>query len=1026
METRIIDIPLFGGIDTKTEQKLVDTNKSLVLENAVVKNMGEIVKRNGYELIADGTTCNRDNNPDDQLKAANSIHSYENTLITIGTDGKINGEGQYNGPGAFSFGPDFNKHMFCGNYDPITFDVEYIYQPANTNSQASHAEGNNLRLFVFEQDGESFAETVGNNSNISFTNSVTSFDRDGQGTSATQSPQVVYLEDGDGNKKFLALAPGDPANGTANSLAGKFYDATNPTDSGTYYEVCIGDMNASNIWDMDKIDFPTHTNAGVTIDGYSEALIAFEDGAGQYAIKSIKTDGSWISYTSVITAGLVKNGICIKYINDSVNGERIFVIYQNASDSKIYGAAFDPILNQVVAETVLTTALTAKDIRSITLASHPAAGSGMMRLFIEVTANKEEDYYVYSFDISFDLATVGSSTASYNCGLVSKAFTYGNYAYALILHETRIQPTYFLISPRGQYYTVPVAKVFYGRAGKLRKQGLANIIQKSASVFSIACTIRSRILSNYLGDYQIACINFDMNPPALPSVQLGKTLVIGGAMVAGFDGQIQELGFNVHPENIFLTGPYTTGGFMDDGYRSYKGVYTWVDRNGDLYRSAPSEAIGRTYSAGTSTQNDYASVPGLSMSDPFNKTNGNQISNVEFYRTIDNGSIYYLLAKSIQQNAVLFTSVSTTTAGSESDEDLEDNEILYTQGGALPNIGPPASNILAASMDRIFLVPMDDPQSIWFSKKKVSGIGIEFAEELQLRIEKGGPNTGLSVLDDKVIIFKEREIYYISGDGPNDYNQGIFSGPNQISTDVGCVNHASIANIGIGIIFKSQKGIYLLDRSLNTIYIGAPVEKFNKYSVVACTLLEDINQARLVLSHGQGVLCYDYLHNQWSRFTNHPAKDAVVHNGTYYWLKDDGIIRKENNGFTDGNFAIPLKVRTSWIKLSGIQGFQRIRKASIIGDLRSATRITVNVFIDYDDVNPVQTISFDSTNVSGNEPLQFQIHLKRQKCQSIMFEITDAKIPGSGVTQLNVALTGIALECGVKRGLVKKPKRKTK
>ena len=65
-------------------------------------------------------------------------------------------------------------------------------------------------------------------------------------------------------------------------------------------------------------------------------------------------------------------------------------------------------------------------------------------------------------------------------------------------------------------------------------------------------------------------------------------------------------------------------------------------------------------------------------------------------------------------------------------------------------------------------------------------------------------------------------------------------------------------------MFQSAKGIYLMDRSLESIkYISDAVEAYNSYTVTSSKLITSLNQVRFTLSGGV-VLVYDYFVDQWS------------------------------------------------------------------------------------------------------------------------------------------------------------------
>ena len=74
-------------------------------------------------------------------------------------------------------------------------------------------------------------------------------------------------------------------------------------------------------------------------------------------------------------------------------------------------------------------------------------------------------------------------------------------------------------------------------------------------------------------------------------------------------------------------------------------------------------------------------------------------------------------------------------------------------------------------------------------------------------------------MDDKLIIFKKDAIYYITGTGPDNTGaNGTFSDATFITSTVGCANPSSIVLMPNGIMFQSDKGIWLLDRQLGTTY----------------------------------------------------------------------------------------------------------------------------------------------------------------------------------------------------------------
>ena len=61
-----------------------------------------------------------------------------------------------------------------------------------------------------------------------------------------------------------------------------------------------------------------------------------------------------------------------------------------------------------------------------------------------------------------------------------------------------------------------------------------------------------------------------------------------------------------------------------------------------------------------------------------------------------------------------------------------------------------------------------------------------------------------------------------------------------------------------GLFFKSNKGIYILERSLVLKYIGFPVDDFNNLNITKADIFAKDNEVRFLTSDGV-CLVYNYL-----------------------------------------------------------------------------------------------------------------------------------------------------------------------
>jgi hypothetical protein len=364
---------------------------------------------------------------------------------------------------------------------------------------------------------------------------------------------------------------------------------------------------------------------------------------------------------------------------------------------------------------------------------------------------------------------------------------------------------------------------------------------------------------------------------------------------------------------------------------------------------------------------------------------------------------------------------------------LSGQPTLYTTGGILENDPPPPCNIFTTHGDRVFCVNEERPVEIYFSKKVQAGEGIHFSSFLYFSVNENKNATyervtGLGSLDDKLIVFKKHSIFAVFGDGPNALGVGSFSEPKLISTDVGCRDARSIVSTSEGLMFMSSKGIYILTRSLEVVYVGADVEAFNSKEITSALLLPNLNQVRFTTRNSIAIT-YSYLTQQWSWQTNYESQHALIWKNIFTHLKSNGLIKRENTGFLDNSTVITQKIGIGWVKLNGIQGYQRIYRVMFVGDFKSTHKVRAKVYYDFENYaweeivitprpsgyNTTSKPNTDDIHNGGNDGIyQFEIQLSRQKCQAFKIEISDFDQIGE-----SFSLSGVSMIVGVKRGLNK-------
>ena len=379
------------------------------------------------------------------------------------------------------------------------------------------------------------------------------------------------------------------------------------------------------------------------------------------------------------------------------------------------------------------------------------------------------------------------------------------------------------------------------------------------------------------------------------------------------------------------------------------------------------------------------------------------------------------------------------------DSALISGRALYTTGGILDNIPAPSAKVVAThtASQRIFLAGLENENVLQYSKIVFPGQPVEFNDALVIPVDPiGGKITALASMDEKLIIFEQDAVLFISGNGPNNAGQqDSFTVPERISTDVGCIDPKSVVLTPDGLMFKSRKGIYLLSRALQLGYIGAPVEAYNELTITSAKVVGELNQVRFTTNDGD-TLVYNYVFKFWATFTNHKAQSSEVINNDYYYLRMNGELYKENRtSYSDAGTTIKMRVEIGWISFAVLQGFSRIYKMLILGDWYSKHLLKVQVAYDFKDaylqsviMDPelakinASTYGQDSPygEVTGipyggtGDAYQVRINFKQQKCQSIKLLIEDEQEnAGQGFS-----LSQITFEVGGKAGLFKLAKGK--
>ena len=362
----------------------------------------------------------------------------------------------------------------------------------------------------------------------------------------------------------------------------------------------------------------------------------------------------------------------------------------------------------------------------------------------------------------------------------------------------------------------------------------------------------------------------------------------------------------------------------------------------------------------------------------------------------------------------------------------------------MPDCNAPATDLMTLFDTRLWVVDSEDPNLLWLSKQVIEGTPVEMSQDFTVYVapntgmtESTGPITALAPMDDKLIIFKKNAICYINGVGPDNLGTtatgcplGNYSQPTFITSVVGCANQNSIVLMQDGLMFESDKGIWLLTRGLGTQYIGAPVENFNSSVVTSANNLPGTNYIVFTLDAGVSLL-YDYFYRQWAAFAGVSALSSCIYNGLHTLLTPSNQILQETPGlYLDNANPVLMSFTTGWINLASLQGYERFYEFYLLANYLSPHYLLCQVAYDYN-TSALSEVLLRPDNFSPSTPgpfgnptpfgapvskEQFRVHAKQQLCESFQLTIQEVYDVSMGVNAgAGFTMSGITCEVGVKK-----------
>lgn len=734
----------------------------------------------------------------------------------------------------------------------------------------------------------------------------------------------------------------------------------------------------------------------------------------------------------------------------------IYATYYDSGTTNGYTVAFNTNLSPLPNFPTLSIATT-----SVANITSCIVTTGTLTLFLEINHNYSYDSAIPSHFINTLTVIQSTGVASSqtlvvrSVGLASKAFVIAGVPYFLSAYQSPFQPTYFLVNGANGN---PVAELAYQNGGGYLTKGLpfVSVSGNQASVaylykdliqaVSSANAAGTAVVGGVYSQTGINQVTLVLGTSAtISAAEIGSNLNLAGGFLWGYDGtQATEQGFFLYPDSVESTSTSTTGGNITAQKYFYVAIYTWTDNSGNIFRSAGSIPISVDLTgSGTSTNT-------ITLQGPTARLTYKKFAKIEIYRYSTAQQSYFKVT-SIASPLLNDPAVdSWTFTDTLSDAAILGNELLYTTGGVIEDIGGPSFLSVFTFDDRLWGITSENRNLLWYSKQVIQGTPVELSDLLTLFVAPSigaqgstGDLTCGAQMDDKLILFKPTGLSYLNGAGPDNAgaNNG-YSQPNFITATVGCSNESSLVFQPQGIMFEfaSDAGnqIWLLGRDLSTKYIGADVEALTLNATVnSAVAVPGTNQVRFTLSSGV-TLVYDYYYGQWATFTT-SAVSSTLYQGLHTYITSSGMAFQETPGkYLDGSSPVLMSFVTGWINLMGLQGYQRAYWFYFLGQYLSPHKIQLGIAYDYAP-SPTQLPLISPQNFSpayGGDPLygsgspyggpgqieQWKIFLTQQRCQALQISFNEMYDASFGVPAgAGLSLSGLNLVFGQKKGSVPLP-----
>lgn len=974
-ERHTLVIPFVGGLDTKSDRMTVQQGKLLELENGVFTKHNLVAKRFGYDSVpfttVDGEAC---------LGLPKGLHSVRDELILTTTE-KL-----------YSYSEKNNAWAERGDFSPIVAEQTEVLGSNVEQGIAEVATANGVTVYVWAEGDAIYATCTDENTGSVY------FNRFALQASNGVRPRVVAV------------------GGTLQV----FWVNTSTDDIYTWTVRSWEPQVATDTAGVAVItDFETTYNRYDVVEATDDyCLLVWANTTPDVRIAQIGPGGAALLAKDVATSVtiLTTSDLSVTYY-----GGKAFVFWlQSTAQYRRYRVNTSDLVTDISDPATIVAG--ADNISSA------ANSTGVLVVFEDTGASND-----LSITKTTTLNHTFSGTPYWAGGLARHSyiaaapFVLDDVIYTIVGHDSRsgLQDGYYIYNQNG----VLCGQLMFGEG--------AGVIDTSAYIPKVRQTATGvQLILHYKRFADAADDDIDvrehigmrrvtLSHQKVESREAEGVLYLGGSQVWSYDGiNVTEAAVSMFPDIISddITDEIDGSGTITSGTYTFRIYFEGRNAKGQRVRSG-AITKAHTFAAAGSDDSIQIVVPTLSFTEWADLAVVGYVTEKNktdfFYRFTSNDPASWTSNNISADSVTLTYTDEAVIAGAEIDP------FVFEE----PSETVPAGPYISMAGNRLLMgggaVGADE---VVYSKLQFPGENLRFSQTFKTEAapRDGGSVRGIGNLDNTPIVFKERGIYGIDGDGPDNNNLGGGFLPELITTDVGLRDSGTIATLPTGLMFVSQKGIYLIDRSLQAQYIGARAERFNALNFVSANIIPNTNLVVFLASDGVAVV-YDYFYDEWGTWTNHAGLDSTIRKGTQYcYLRPDGQVYLQNTGYSDAGATYKLRARTAPIHFGSIQGFYKMLRFQIVGNYKSEHELRVSLYYNRETA-PYETYTWDPSTVittsywgdqatwgadsvwggslNGSD-YHHEHRPKRRKCQSISFELEElpGSPPGAGFEIIEIAI----------------------